>query len=840
MIRLHNHQAVLRIAKNSMNAYKKRNILIISAIILTTLLITAVFTTGFSINQTIERTYMKTVGSDFHGSFKYLTPQEAEQLTKHPAIREYGQSVSVGEIVDEQLKGYSVELKQINQQIVNHGFIKFQAGGLPKTEQDIVLNTWTLDLLNIPHKLGEKVRLPVNINGQIVTKDFLVAGFYEANQYIAMAGLGYVSEAFVESNLSHIDPVETRKTGTYTNTVNLDVMLNNSWNIEEKLQKVMDETDVKTSYGVNWAYTTVSLSENMTSIIPFLVLIIITMLSGYLLIYNIFYISVIRDIRFYGLLKTIGTTPKQLKKLITLQANRLYVIALPIGLALGYGVGMWLSPMMMSISDIKEGIVYSVNPMIFLGAALFSYLTVRIAASKPGRLASKISPIEAVKYSGMTMAGKKKVKTSTQGARLPKMALRNLFRQKKKLVLMLSSLSLSILLFSIIYIVISSINVNTYVNSFIAGDFVITESTSSSAEMTTTENDHGLTEEIGQALESIEGVQRADRVYLQENLIAIDDSIQAVLQPIAEQENAKEPIYREILNQGKVWRDLYGISEGWFNLISKQDIVAGTLDREKFASGKYIIVTEGYLGNQHQSYYQPGDIVTLTEQGESYEVLAVISLDAIYAAGNKKYTPAGFKIFMLTEKMKQLAKDAKLLSITLQVDEHMKDQVELALQSITKASSDLVVKSRDDYKAELNGFIRVFETIGYSLSFIIAFIGVLNYVNTMLTSVLTRRNEFAVMESVGMTKKQVKKLLLFEGIISILLTGGLMCTLGMLVIYLVAKGLTDQIEFTEFEMTIWPTSIALIILLFLSILVTLIAYRSLSKKTVVERLREVE
>lgn len=83
---------------------------------------------------------------------------------------------------------------------------------------EIVLNTWTLDLLNVPHKLGEKVQLHVNVNGQIVTKDFHVAGFYKADQYIAMAGLGYVSEAFVEGNFSHIDPVETRRTGTYTNT----------------------------------------------------------------------------------------------------------------------------------------------------------------------------------------------------------------------------------------------------------------------------------------------------------------------------------------------------------------------------------------------------------------------------------------------------------------------------------------------------------------------------------------------------------------------------------------------------------------------------------------------
>lgn len=76
----------------------------------------------------------------------------------------------------------------------------------------------------------------------------------------------------------------------------------------------MTDISLDVPYGVNPAYTSVSLSDNLMNIIPYAVVILITMLSGYLLIYNIFFISVVRDVKFYGLLKTIGTTPRQLKR----------------------------------------------------------------------------------------------------------------------------------------------------------------------------------------------------------------------------------------------------------------------------------------------------------------------------------------------------------------------------------------------------------------------------------------------------------------------------------------------------------------------------------------------
>ncbi|MDU5949447.1 MAG: ABC transporter permease, partial [Paenibacillus macerans] len=89
MMAANNRKAVARIAGRSLKANRPRNLIIISAIVLTTLLLTSVFTMAFSINESMQLTKMKTSGGDFHGSFKYLKPEEADRLLQHPAIKEY-------------------------------------------------------------------------------------------------------------------------------------------------------------------------------------------------------------------------------------------------------------------------------------------------------------------------------------------------------------------------------------------------------------------------------------------------------------------------------------------------------------------------------------------------------------------------------------------------------------------------------------------------------------------------------------------------------------------------------------------------------------------------------
>lgn len=113
--------------------------------------------------------------------------------------------------------------------------------------------------------------------------------------------------------------------------IDLNVMMASSLNIRGQMEQVdldlgyaWDKTDEGelVRIGVNWGYTSSQLGESMdaTTLIAILTFLALVIFTGYLIIYNIFQISVTGDIRFYGLLKTIGVTPRQLKRIIRQQA----------------------------------------------------------------------------------------------------------------------------------------------------------------------------------------------------------------------------------------------------------------------------------------------------------------------------------------------------------------------------------------------------------------------------------------------------------------------------------------------------------------------------------------
>jgi len=843
MIGTNNRNTIRRLAIKSLRANPMRNLTIICAVILTTLLITSIFTMTFSLNKSMEYTQMRTVGSDFHGGFKYLTPAQLETLRKHPSIREYGVSLLAGKLSGSVFRDSPVEVLHVDKNYAKHGFIQFTEGGLPAGENEIALNTWVLDKLGVPYELGQRVTLDVDTGEQVLSREFTLAGYYEADRHLAMAGLAFVSKAFTDKNVSSIDPALSIAKGSYVNTSELSVMFSNSLNIEEKLNQVLEDTGLDVPIGINWGYASVSLFADWMNLLPYVAVIFIIMLSGYLLIYNIFYISVVRDVKFYGLLKTIGTTPRQLKRIISLQAQLLYLLALPFGLASGYMIGRLLTPLLNSFSSEPVEASYSASPLIFVGAALFSYLTVWIAASKPGRIASRIAPVEAVKFAGVTPRGNRKVKNTRHGAKLYSMALANLFRSKKKLLLMLASLSLSIILFSTIFTIISSLDVNKYLSSFISGDFVIRNEAIVFTKGEQGGDEYKLSEEFSSTLGRINGVESVDRVYYKFEPYVIDDAVRSVLEPLAALPDPS-PSIPWMLEDGHIQLNLYGLDSGWYDLLRK-DIVEGAFDKQKFATGAYVIITQALVGaDEYATYYHPGDFITYDGLGKSYEVMAVLNSDAMFAATTQVFSSNGYNAFFpsseLNKVLPQDSKSAMILSATLHADPAKLDEVEQAATAVTAAADELTLKSREDYKEELSGFITIFQTIGYGLSFVIALIGVLNYINTVLTGVIVRRNEFAVLESIGMTKRQLKKMLVAEGGYNVLFTVAITSTAGVLVTYSIAKSITTNMAFTVFHMNWLPFVLVIPVLLAIAYAVTLSAYRTLTKSTIVERLREIE
>ena len=187
-------------------------------------------------------------------------------------------------------------------------------------------------------------------------------------------------------------------------------------------------------------------STDIESLLIIGIFLLVIGFSGYLIIYNIFQISVVNDISYYGLLKTIGVTGKQLKKIIRIQALILSAIGIPVGLILGFLVGMITSPVIFSatiFASVSDS--FSVSPWIFVVSCVFALITVFISCSKPGRIASKISPVEAFRYNEVKVDNKNNKKVSG----LSGMAMRNLARNKKKTILVFFSMALPIVILSL-------------------------------------------------------------------------------------------------------------------------------------------------------------------------------------------------------------------------------------------------------------------------------------------------------------------------------------------------------------------------------------------------------
>lgn len=200
----------------------------------------------------------------------------------------------------------------------------------------------------------------------------------------------------------------------------LDLVFEDSRDISGTLEKIAENhgytigestEGTELACGINWAYTsTHSESMDAQSIFPLIGAVIVMLLTGYLIIYNVFQISVAGDVRFYGLLKTIGTTGRQIRRIVRWQALLLSGIGIPIGLIFGYLTGNLLMPVIMA--NLDDATVYrSANPVIFIGAALFALVTVFISCFLPARRAAKVSPVEAVRYTEQSRTKKKKKKS---------------------------------------------------------------------------------------------------------------------------------------------------------------------------------------------------------------------------------------------------------------------------------------------------------------------------------------------------------------------------------------------------------------------------------------------
>ncbi|MDE6434670.1 MAG: ABC transporter permease [Lachnospiraceae bacterium] len=883
-----NKKCIRHLSIENMKAARFRNAIAVLAIALTTILFTVLFTVLTTLINGYEQTNFRQEGGYNHAEVRFLTLEQFDTIKSDPLIKEYGMRQFVGLAVKEPFNKNQVEISYCDSNTAKWYFLTPTEGSLPaEGTNEIATDTKVLSLLGIKPELGAEVPLTFQVENEEVTKNFVLSGWWEADP-IAPADHVLLSKSQAEEILSSVTLYgDDNYTGKYT----LSIMFRSDFRIIEKVRTLVErygysedhDADNYLSVGVNWGYVNTDLLQSVDweAILTVAGILLLIISIGYLIIYNVFRIAVEGSIRYYGLLKTIGTTGRQIKRMLRTEAVALSAAGIPLGLLIGYLVSVVLTPAVITALSINAPYVQtvSVNPFIFIGSAVFSLVTVFVSVRKPGKAAAKVSPIEALRFTeGNPIAGKRRKRK--QGASVSQMAWANLFRSKSRTAVTLLSMCLSLVLLNLTFTMTNSFDIEAYIGDLLA-DFVVSDSGMVSDRVWGMKSFPVLSKDALEMIENQENIAEAGRVYAskgaayefitEEQYISewSKDNPEDLVRAGMQYEPHKDGLIGDMI-------ELYGMEPF---CMGKLNVLAGDISKlsNTAEDKKYIAFVcdnrEEVEDDIMKSRLQIGDTVTIRygdkmvfygmESGEiyegeedadasgeayydealewhdiEYEVAALVTVPYSMGLG---YYGLGERFLLDAESFIAETGVDDPVHYLCNMEENCVDKMEAFLSDYTgNAAKDVYYDSRQRQIDDFNDFYRMFLVTGISISFIIGLVGVLNFLNSIVTGILARRREFAVLQSVGMTGTQLKGMLITEGLcyaVGSVFVALLIFTAGSPV---VSAGIQEIFPFMKYHFTIMPIFVILPFFVMIGILVPLVSYRIAVKKSVVERLREAE
>lgn len=887
-----NGASIRKLSNRSLKNNRMRNIFAVAAITLSGILFTAVFSLAGGAMQAAQQSTMREVGGRFHAGLKGATKEQYEKVAADPMVVKSSYNIFIG--TADNIVKWSAEIRYLPEEdTLQDMFIELEEGHLPTAENEIVVNTFVFDELNLPYALGEKIPLTFRFMDEMIEDEFVVSGWYRGD-YVAHASELFVSKSYWEKlkgSLTDEDFRQWQETHPEDQDVGLyagNLFFDRASNLEEKIQTVIRnagyDPETELDYGVNWAY----MSSRVESADPFTVMIILSavfviLITGYLIIYNIFQISVISDIRFYGLLKTIGTTKSQLRRLMRRQALLLSIIGIPIGLVIGYGIGKFALPFVLGFQD-YSGVDVSLrfNPWILVFGAAFSILTVFMSIRKPAKIAGSISPIEAVKYTENGLQGKvagriKKRHSERKKFSAASMALSNLGRNKRTTFVVITAISFSMILLTIIMTVVGSFRIEQFMEQRIAGDFML-----GNINLTSTSPRSGVVEiepEYLALADAQAGIEKRQEMWVRyRTALQMDEQALERLRILDAEGKLGRGVYEES-NLDKLLRGEMSMNGFFYSyseeLLSNLQVLEGTLDIEKFRTGDYVLLAQ-ILGDDwlpaEEHIYHPGDKVMVemytenstfreitNEAGETidvvyenleekeYEVMAIVDIPA--SMDLHRYLKNACAVVLPYTEMEaetagyqgdeeEAVQCWEKFIVSYEVSEEEQEAFKAAIKTYTDSHATMGYMTKEDLRKEFDNMVTVIAMVGISLAVVIALIGVLNFINAIITGIISRRRELAMLQSIGMTDEQLQKTLVCEGTAYIAIAGIISLVVGCVLSYLITNALNHMILFFAYRFQIWSFVIMIPVLTLVAVFTPMKAYKNLRKKSIVERLRD--
>lgn len=821
-----------RVALANTKYHKGKNLLSGIAIILTSVLVFLITSIGLGVVN-VQNAAVNKVYPTWHAMYRQVSEENMGKIAQHDLIGEYGLRQDVGESVlnkdDFVLISY---LDNGAQKLAKQTFTK---GHAPKKGNDAVLSRDALKTLGYPNaKIGDTIKIPIQIYeadgmGLQQEKTFRLTGFSpdiknESDEKIFSM---LVSKDFMEE-------VIPKKQRSYRMMIRLNETAATSTDaIKEQVKEIGKNFDVTEDNIVENSdylfanYIDPAFYSGMAIIVG------IILIAGALTIYSIYYVSLINKVQEFGKLAALGATKRQIRQIILRENLIVAGLSIPAGLLIGIAAVKYVFfQLISSISSeqamtkemhqvLDNGEVSLILPWIVAMTIGVTLLTVILASLKPMRQASKIMPIEAMRYTGQ-MQGSKKQRKGFIDLNLLRLANANLSRNKKRTMVTIFSLGMIGILFVVISTVFSCMNPKQAARDTIAEDYCMSIASREGDKMrpelkwTVIQQNNPLNNKVINKIKAIDGVEKVEAFQ------SITGEVPSVKDP-----GTDKPMSLSI----------GGISKDQMALINR-DIEKGHATYEELNSGDKVIATGYILANYPE--IKIGDTLTF----KFFDGDRTFEKDmTIIGGGSFAQSVTNFDNFLMSnEAIKKLSKNNLTYYVNIKAAKGKIKTVQSAIENIEEGNELFRLESYEEVLKQWEDTLQLTAGAGYAIMLVLAIVGIMNLINTTIDSILSRKKELGVMQAIGMSNQQMKKMLRTEGFVYaggiILLAGGLGSILGYLV-YLYAES-HSLMQIKVYQYPLIQVLLMILLVVIVQLILTYATTTIVNKETVIKRIQASE
>lgn len=800
-----------------------RNMLVGIAICLTTLLLFLIPSATQAMVK-LEFAALNEMYPTWHTVFRNVEKDVAEEVKARKGVETVGLRCDIGEIPSDRATIGMAALDE-NCAILNR--IELREGHYPKKASEIVVSEGLLEVLGIEGEIGDTIKIPYQVfrNGGLDYRQegkFVICGLMEDTKEQKEKGLygAYVSEAFAEETFSE---EEIR----YYAYLHLESGKRDTGDrVEQEIENLAASFGLgEEDHGDNLEYITANYVD--PSVVPIVgMILLVIILAGVVTIYSIYYVSMPQRIRDYGRLQAIGATKAQVRKIVLREGMMIACIAIPIGLLIGTPL---IKASMYVLLDaagtvnareidvihqiVSEGSV-NIHPLwLYVLAIGISLLTVWISLRKPMKMAAKITPVEAMRF--QDEGSKKKTRKGYDSLNLFRLTKSNLARNKKRTAITILSMGMTGILFLAVATVLACANPEEIANATVEGEYQIEVQAESGnkehpeLEWSAIQRNNPLDETMKRQVERLPGVKRAE--YVERLHFTCEEMVEG------NQEGSIQALPESCMDE------------------LKKHIVEGSFDEEGWKNGTKILA--GNYLQKWQPDLKAGSTYRFRIETGSEVIEKEVEIMGIVDAPPRLSDYGSY--FMSGEAMEEISKYNANDGLFIYADKKYDETLERALQEIVKADNRLgLVTWQEEYEM-WQSVMGVMYLSCYGFLGILGIICIMNLINTIINSIYVRMKEIGMMQAIGLSEKQLMKMLQMEG---------LFYTAGALLLaivfgsaagygaFLYAKA-DGMFNIQYFHYPVEAAAAMIIIVFIVQVVLVFLIGRSLRKQSMIERIR---